>query len=354
MLIVNKQDGFFHYKYIVNRNMKIFQRSEIEEAISSSTAFATKLIDEIERGFCAYSEGKFNACPIQTMGAPPMDKFPDSEDDSRYAAQVCVKSGYIGGDDYFVLKVASGGYPLPDNWGCMQVFSQRTGKLEALLLDDGILTEIRTAAAGALAAKVLAPKQIDCIGMVGTGIQARYQLQFLKEVTECRKLLIYGRTPEHVEDFSADCVNNGWMVEVAQSANELLDQCELIVTTTTSREAILGKDCYQTKTIKKQHITCIGADAPGKMELDVNLVASASLLVADSLLQTQERGEYEMAIKQGLVAVDDVIEIGKLVVDKREKPSIINEEGLSIFDSSGVAVQDCIIANMVYTSLMKS
>ena len=169
--------------------MKVYQLSDIER-VTSSSAFETSLIDAIADGFVSYSRGEFNACPIQTMGAPPMGKFScasGSSDDSEYAAQVCIKSGYVTGADHFVVKVASGGHPMPSNSGCMQVYSQHTGKLEALLLDDGILTELRTAAAGAVAAKYMAPKELKRIGMVGTGIQARYQLRLLKHITRVQR-----------------------------------------------------------------------------------------------------------------------------------------------------------------------
>lgn len=141
---------------------QIFTLQEINKATSSLT-FAADLVKAIGDGFVAYSNGKFNACPIQTMGAPPMAPFQDSNK-AEYAAQTCVKSGYLTGESHYVIKVASGGYPFPSNSGLMQVFSQTTGRLEALLLDEGILTELRTAAVGAVVAKILAPKNISCIG----------------------------------------------------------------------------------------------------------------------------------------------------------------------------------------------
>jgi len=378
----------------LSSTMKVYQLSDIER-VTSSSAFETSLLDAIADGFVSYSRGEFNACPIQTMGAPPMGKFScasGSSHDSEYAAQVCIKSGYVTGADHFVVKVASGGYPMPSNSGCMQVYSQHTGKLEALLLDDGILTELRTAAAGAVAAKYMAPKELKRIGMLGTGIQARYQLRLLKHVTECRDLMVYGRTDANVRKYVDDCKSDGWTVTVASGPNDLLDKCELIVTTTTAREPVLGIGGRRSA-IPEQHITCIGADAPGKMELDVDLVKSANVLVADSRLQTKERGEFEKAVKDRLVSVEDILEIGELaqmpilpsklggVTSHEEYSGLLSEVataeqstehgvgmsrckallsgmiqngpnfGLSIFDSSGVAVQDCVIAGMVYSAL---
>uniref|UniRef100_A0A7S0ADU8 Ornithine cyclodeaminase n=1 Tax=Minutocellus polymorphus TaxID=265543 RepID=A0A7S0ADU8_9STRA len=378
--------------------MKIHQLEEIEK-VTSTPEFENALIDAIADGFVAFSAGKFNAPPIQTMGAPPMGKFScadvgDNVDSSKeYAAQVCIKSGYITGADAFVVKVASGGYPLPSNSGCIQVFSQKTGKMEALLMDEGILTELRTAAAGAVAALCLAPvDDIKQIGMLGTGIQARYQLRFLKHVTDCRDVLVYGRTPENVTKYVEDCEKEGWTVTVVEQPNDLLDNCELIVTTTSSREPVLGVDwkyTYDSLTpkygtdpegrprgeIPLQHITCIGSDAPGKAELSLDLLVAAERaggwLVADSKAQTAERGEFQRTDPRilGHRSVEPtstgwrVAELGKVLQENahimsrsRGEMNISKQEKMpiSIFDSSGVAVQDCVIADMVCSALASS
>mmetsp|Transcript_31395 Transcript_31395/g.93942 ORF Transcript_31395/g.93942 Transcript_31395/m.93942 type:complete len:345 (-) Transcript_31395:43-1077(-) len=326
----------------------IYKLKEIEEAISSPQ-FGSNLLGAIEAGFIQYSEGGFNACPIQTLGAPPMAAFTDAK---NYAAQTCVKSGYLTGASHYVIKVASGGHPLP-NSGLMQLFSQSTGRLEALLLDEGILTELRTAAAGAVAAKILAPPCVVRIGMLGTGVQARYQLRYLKLVTDCRNVLVWGRTQEKVEQFERDMAAEGWKVEAAEEPDDLLESCELIVTTTCARGPILGLVSGRSDT-KAQHITCIGADATRKMELAPELVAAADFLVADSRLQTKERGEFEEAISRGLISVDKVLELGEVLKRtalQRSKDG--SDKRLTIFDTSGVAVQDCVIAKMIYDTLLK-
>jgi ornithine cyclodeaminase/alanine dehydrogenase-like protein (mu-crystallin family) len=319
---------------------KIVPFSEIER-ITNDASFDTKLIDAIAKGFADFSSGKFNLCPIQTIGAPPMAPLvPNVE---NYAAQVCIKSGYVTGNPYFVIKVASGGHPLK-NSGLMQVYSQKTGRLEALLLDEGILTELRTAAAGAVAVKYLGPSKVNRIGMVGTGIQARYQLRYLKQVSECRNVLLWGRTQEKAEALKDELLQEGWNVEVGQSANELLEFCNIIVTTTCAREAIL--DGAVTGPLL---IICIGADTVGKQELSVELISKADCLVCDSLLQTQERGEFQHAIREGKVELEKCVqEIGNVVA---AAGILSGNRHLCIFDSSGVAVQDCVVAQMVYESL---
>lgn len=323
---------------------KIYTLAEIEKVISAED-FQDSLIQATADGFVDFHRGDFYAAPIQTLGAPPMAPFSSSS--PNYAAQTCVKSGYFRDNPYYVVKVASGGYPW-ENSGLMQVYSQKTGRLEALLLDDGVLTELRTAAVGALAASLLAPHTISCIGILGTGVQARYQLDMLRRVTQCRTVLVYGRTSENVESYRAEMEQKGWKVRVAKEADSLLKKCELIVTATSSREALLGLSINDTKP-KNLLISCIGSDAPGKMELSTNLVGLADLRIADYPKQSRVRGEFQAwcQLQNGKNVPDDLCPLGQIISDKALHRQSDEDERFIIFDSSGVALQDCVIAEMV-------
>jgi ornithine cyclodeaminase len=327
----------------------LYTLEEINKVISKPS-FETDLIHAIQEGFVALEKGEFFACPIQTMGLPP---FPFVENVDGYNAQTCVKSGYFKGQDYYVIKVASGGYPM-ENSGLMQVYSQKSGKLEALLLDDGILTEIRTAAVGALAAKLLAPKQIRAIGIMGTGIQARYQLNMLPTATDCRKVFVWGRSASKAQAFRDEMVQKGWQVSIAETTTQLLEECDLIVTTTCAREPLLRRLAEITSRQTGLHITCIGADAPGKTELDPEVVAKADLLVADTIQQTVERGEFQKAVADGLVDKASIVSLGNLITreDLHRKESM--DQRITVFDSSGVALQDCVVSQMTYDALRQS
>jgi len=210
------------------------------------------------------------------MGAPPMAPFRsycnangnnnlvnDSGKKRRYSAQTCVKSGYITSSSHYVIKVASGGHPFPANSGSMQLYSQRTGRLECILLDEGLLTELRTAAVGAVAAQMLAPGLIDdediggnkhrrsecgIIGMVGTGVQARFQLQYLAHITKCRDVLVWGRTRSNVQQYMNDMEKEGWNIRAVDDVQTLMEKCTLIVTTTSSRQPLLKRLSRETHT----------------------------------------------------------------------------------------------------------
>lgn len=327
---------------------RLFQLHEIQKEVESES-FRTKLIEGIQEGFRAYHNGAFNAPPIQTMGAPPMDPFcNDDDDNNNYAAQTCVKSGYFRNNPYYVVKVASGGHPLP-NSGCMQIYSQKTGRLEAILLDDGLLTDLRTAAVGALAVKLLAPKSVNKIGIVGTGIQARFQLEFISLVLpSCRDVLVWGRTSAKVNKLINEYPS--FNIKGCNDADQLLRECSVIVTTTPAREPILGNS-GSVPPEKGCLIICIGSDAPGKGELNDHLLDYAHFRVADSIEQTVTRGEFQKWAstqeRKGMIQ-----SLGCLIESPGLQRKDEADERMIIFDSSGVALQDCVIAQIVYESLM--
>jgi ornithine cyclodeaminase len=231
----------------------------------------------------------------------------------------------------------------------MQIFSQKTGKMEALLLDDGRLTELRTAAMGALVAQILAPKNIQTIGILGTSVQSRYQLNMLPAVTDCKNVIVWGRTPSKVDVFVSEMSAKGWKVTAAKEPDVLLKECDLIVTTTCSRESVLGNSNLEQR--KGQLIVCIGADAPGKYELNPVLIAKADLLVADIAAQSIERGEFQKAVADNLVGKETIVSLGRLL----ERDDLYRKEGderLIIFDSSGVALQDCVVSSLVVDKIV--
>ena len=155
-----------------------------------STLKNIDVIQAMEQGFIEYSNGNTVVPPVGELlfDNPPGD--------------VHIKYGYIKEDDFYVIKIASGFYDnprlgIPSGQGLMLLFNQKTGELVAVLLDEGHLTDIRTAAAGALAARYFAPKEPQAIGIIGTGIQARLQLQLLQKYNPCKTVWLWGRNKEH-------------------------------------------------------------------------------------------------------------------------------------------------------------
>lgn len=172
----------------------------------------------------------------------------------------------------------------------------------------------------------------------------------LSSITDCRKVLVWGRTASKAEKFKQEMSEKGWDISIAsENADDLLSTCNLIVTTTCAKESILTKAAEIQQS--GLHITCIGADAPGKRELAPTLVAKADLLVADTIDQSTTRGEFQKVVADGLVSKESILSLGKLIKQTNHHRKDEEDSRFTIFDSSGVALQDCIIAGMVYDAL---
>ncbi len=298
------------------------------------------LIDEIEAGFVLYSDGKVNVPPVGFM------HFDDPPGD------VHIKYGSIEDDDYWVLKIASGFYQNPSlglqaSDGVILVFSQRSGALELVLHDRCWLTDMRTAAAGAVAARHLAPRKIDHIGVIGTGVQARMQLEMLCSVVEAKSALVWGRNKEKVRRMVSELGSSdallvaGMEVRAVESVEELADRSRLIVTATSAHEPVLRADQVQPGT----HITAMGSDDDGKQELGVDLLGQADRIIADSVSQCRQYGECVHAINAGVISLDDIAELGAVVSGSTDGRT--SDDQITIADLTGVAVQDIQIAKMI-------
>ncbi len=306
--------------------MRIVELPEIEEALAG-----LDVLPLIEAGFVAYSEGR--------AVVPPVGELILDEGETH------IKYGFIRGEPWYVIKIASGFYRnpergLPSGDGMMLLFSQRTGQPVAALLDRGHLTDVRTAAAGAIGARYLAPHRVERIGVAGTGVQARLQVQHLKGVTECRSVLAWGRSDERLAAYRRDLEIEGFEVAVTKDPAEL-GACNLIVTTTPATEPLLRAEDIRPGT----HLSAIGSDAPQKQELDPGILARASLVVADSRSQCRERGEIAHALDAGAISPDQVSELGDVIAGKA--PRRTDDAQITVFDSTGVAVQDIQIASAV-------
>ncbi len=321
---------------------KVLELDEIKRLID-----VPKLIQAIEDGFVLYSEGKVVVPPV---GFLRFEQPPGS---------VHIKYGFVKNDDVYVLKMASGfgdnaalGLPVAD--GLILVFSQKTGHLELILLDKAWLTDMRTAAAGAVAAKHLAAKNIDHIGIVGTGVQARMQLELLKDVVDCQSCFVWGRDAKKVqrmiEDLQATESIQAWGLDVkaATEIDELVSQCRLIVTTTSATEPLVRADQVR----KGTHITAMGSDDHGKQELEAELLAKADRVVADSVSQCVDHGECFHAVKGKLIEEGSILELGNVI----KNPAIgrTSEDQITVADLTGVAIQDIQIAKMVNQMLLSA
>jgi ornithine cyclodeaminase len=316
--------------------MRIIDLQEIRHILRTLDVQAA-----IEEGFAAYSNGKTVVPPVGEL------LFEDPPGD------VHIKYGYLKGDDYYVIKVASGFYRnsernLPSGNGLMLLFCQKTGTLLSILLDEGYLTDVRTAIAGAIAAKYLAPRRVDRIGIMGTGVQARLQLRYLLPVTSCRQVLAWGRSQEKLDRYRCDMEQEGFHIDTTLDADEIASSCNLIVTATVSTSPLLWDRQIRAGT----HITAIGADAAYKQELDPAILQRADVVVADSISQCRERGEIAHALRAGLIDAEQLRELGQVI--SGTAPGRSSDHQITVADLTGVAVQDIQIAKAVFEASCSS
>ena len=297
-------------------------------------------LDVMEQAFIAYSSGKAVIPPVGEL------IFDDPSGD------VHIKYGYLKGDDYYVVKIASGFYGnpslgLPSSNGMMLLFDRRTGNTLAVILDEGYLTDVRTAAAGAVTVRHLGPGHIEQIGVIGSGNQARLQLSYISQATSCKRALVWGRTPTHVKRYQEEMVEQGMEIEVAANPQEVAAACRVIVTTTPSKRPLLDAQDVEQGT----HIVAVGSDSSEKQELDAKILGKADLVVADSIPQCLERGEISHALRAGFIRQRELVELGKLISGEHEGRT--SDEQITVADLTGVAVQDIAISKAVFEALAR-
>ncbi|CAD7932673.1 unnamed protein product [Amoebophrya sp. A25] len=291
------------------------------------------LLDNQLQAFLAFSAEQVSVMPVQTVGQAPFGAVLGGEQ-----AQCCVKTGYIHQSPSFVIKVASGGAG-HGNTGFLLLFSQKTMKLTKMLMDEGILTEIRTAAASCLASGLClglpastgaeggkkgngavgltSSKNpvVTKIGILGAGVQAVWQLRLLQRMWSSDAgdernplmtfppVLLWCRDREKGQTFinrmrSSDLPGDRAMeIELASTVAEVFSQCQLVHTLTASREPLVREvdlpELAKDASSSRLHITCVGADSPGKQELELGVLERADFLLCDSYDQTFHRGEFQ-------------------------------------------------------------
>jgi ornithine cyclodeaminase len=227
------------------------------------------------------------------------------------------------------------------------VFDSENGQPAAFLLDGGYLTSVRTGAAGGVAAKYLAPEQVWNVAVIGTGDQARYQLDALALVRPgFTHVSVWGRHPDRAAVLVEELPNRpglpeGCTYEVAGSVDDAVHEADVVITCTGSQTALVRGEWLKLGA----HVTAVGSDAPDKQELDPSLPARADLLVVDSRRQASEIGELHHALAAGLIDDRKAVELGEICA--RTHPGRTSASQLTVCDLTGVGVQDVAAANVV-------
>jgi ornithine cyclodeaminase len=260
-----------------------------------------------------------------------------------------VKTAWVAGVPFIAVKVASGFYDnpalgLPTGSGMMALFDATTGMPAGLLFDNGFLTDIRTGAAGAVAAECLARHDVDTIGVIGSGVQARHQIACLREVRRFRRLAAWSIDGLGLEAYCADMrTTHGIEASACASAEEACRAADILITATPSHEPIIRAAWLK----PGLHVTAVGSDTPGKQELDADCLARADVVVVDRLSQCARFGELSHAITAGLLREEEVRgQLGEVVAGR--KPGRTRDDEITICDLTGVGFQDTAIAALAW------
>ncbi len=286
-------------------------------------------IEACERAFIAYSTGV-----AEVPGVIHLD-VPES------GGEIHIKAGHLHGAPYYAVKVASGfsGVDPPAIDGMVVVFDARDGSPAAFLLDDGFITEMRTGAAGGVAAQHLAPGQVRTVAVIGTGGQARRQLAALALVRPgFHEVRVWGRNTEHAArcvDDLREQLGDGLRIDSTDTARDAVDGADVVITCTAARAPLVMHAWLK----PDAHVTAVGSDGPGKQELDPEILRAADVLVVDSLDQCRRLGELQH------VPDASAVELG-YVCDGSSSGRTSSDQ-LTVCDLTGIGVQDVAAANLV-------
>lgn len=211
------------------------------------------------------------------------------------------------------------------------------------------ITDMRTGAAGAVAAKYLARKDSKILGLVGAGAQARTQLLALLEILDFDEVRVWSRTAESKKRFVAEIQEGfGSKIQVipVENIGEAVKKADVVVTTTPSRKPLVTNDMVSAG----MHINCIGADAVGKEELDPEILKRAKIVV-DDWAQASHSGEINVPLSNGVISKENIWgEIGQIVAGLKSGRQ--GRDEITIFASTGLAVQDAVTAEIAYRRAM--
>ncbi len=287
-------------------------------------------ITEVERSFAAMAHGEARNFPVVREAVGVSD------------AVFGVKSGCDTGAGILGLK-AGGYWPhnaasgVSNHQSSTLLFDPATGRASALV-SANYLTGVRTGASSAIASKHLARKDASVLGMIGTGGQSGYQLLATLQVREITVVHAWDPVEENLARFGETVRDLGLEFHAHTDRASVVQAADIIVTVTPSQAALIDRSWVRAGT----HISAMGADTKGKQELDTALVAGAALFY-DELDQTRTIGEFQHAFGEGLIDIGDLRgSIGQVIAGM--VPGRRSDEEITIFDGTGVALQDLVVA----------
>lgn len=269
--------------------------------------------------------------------------------------EIDFKLGYNAGNEVISMKASSGGFPnnpaehgVPSGMGTILLFDARSCALMCVM-DGSLITGLRTGAAGAVSVKVLARKNAKKITSIGTGNQARMQIRAIREVMKIEEIHAWGNHPETLSRYKTEIEREfGIPVVIANSKKEAVEQADILITTTRGKGSLVEAAWIQPGT----HIIAIGTDQRGKQELEPEIFRGAKI-VNDSMAQCTEKGETWHPLHHNIITPANIhAEIGEILLG--QKVGRESDAEITIFDSTGMAIQDNTTSTKIYRNAMDS
>ncbi|HTG36874.1 MAG TPA: ornithine cyclodeaminase family protein [Thermoanaerobaculia bacterium] len=301
-------------------------------------------IEPVRQAFKSYSQGRANIPPVQHLEMP-----------SRKEGALHIKTGHVEPFDFCLVKVASTfpentrrTPPSPSINGVIVIFSALDGEPLAVIEDRAWITQLRTAAAGAVAAEALARPDSEILGIYGSGAQARLQTDaVLHACPGIRKVLVWGRTPGHVRRFAEGlrASRPDLTVEAKSHAEEVARSADIVVTATYANEPIVRGEWLPEGVL----VIGMGADSIFKRELDPETILRADKVYVDSRSQNEILAEIGHGIRDGLFDADRIdAEIGDvLIAADQGRPGRASDRERIVCKLTGVAVQEIFVCDYV-------
>src|SRR5699024_577535 len=210
------------------------------------------------------------------------------------------------------------------------------GQPEAILYDNGYLTDVRTAAAGGVAAKYMANENVEIVGVIGAGAQAEYQLEALKQIREIKHVHVFSKTIERLQEYKKKIENELKIpVTIMENAESVVRQSDLLITTTPATEPLIQYDWIPAG----MHITAMGSDAEHKQELSPDIIQQADVVVCDVIRQCELLGELSSTLEEELIPnTRKIKELG--VISSQKKPVRKRIEDITVEHLTGTGAQD--------------
>ncbi|MFZ0012503.1 MAG: cyclodeaminase [Acidimicrobiia bacterium] len=305
----------------------------VEADLRETVGMGEAELEAISAVYPLISSGTASMPPIMRVDVP------------EHNGEIDIKSAYLPGYAGIAVKVSTGFFDnptrgLPSLGGLMLVFDAETGVPRSALFDNGYLTDLRTALAGAVAARELSRPDAHKVGVIGAGAQARLQLEALRLVRDIDGARVWARRADEATIYALEMSERlGIEVTVADSIAEAASDVDILVTATPATDPLVTADMVQ----PGSHLTSVGSDAEHKQELAADVVTTADRFVCDTRQQSMRLGELRAAIGSGFDP-SQVVELGEVIAGSADGRR--RERDITICDLTGTGAQDTAIASL--------